>query len=81
MRYPLRIPLAALLLTAAPLVRAAEPPVPPPPALAATAWILVDQASLEALGVELREKLSRLEREIHEHAIPRRMATGAAAGS
>lgn len=41
----MRILLAALLLTCSASVRAGEPPVPPPPALAATSWILVDQAS------------------------------------
>jgi D-alanyl-D-alanine carboxypeptidase (penicillin-binding protein 5/6) len=42
--------LPALLLAAASLAaRAAEPPVPPPPELAATAWVLVDQQSGQAL--------------------------------
>jgi D-alanyl-D-alanine carboxypeptidase (penicillin-binding protein 5/6) len=46
----LRILLAALLLTVSSAVRAEEPPVPPPPSLAATAWILVDQASGRTLA-------------------------------
>lgn len=41
----MRILLTALLLTLSAAVRAGEPPVPPPPTLAATSWILVDQAS------------------------------------
>jgi D-alanyl-D-alanine carboxypeptidase (penicillin-binding protein 5/6) len=46
----LRILPALLLLAAAAAARAAGPPVPPPPQLAATAWILVDQASGQTLA-------------------------------
>lgn len=41
--------LAALLLFAT-TIRAEAPPVPPPPALEATSWILVDQASGQAIA-------------------------------
>jgi len=46
----LRILLAAPLLIVSSVVRAEEPPVPPPPSLAATTWILVDQASGRTLA-------------------------------
>ncbi len=43
--------LIAVLLSAIPFAApAAEPPVPPPPALAATSWILADQASGQTLA-------------------------------
>ena len=41
----MKILTAALLLSIAAAARAEAPPVPPPPTFAATAWILVDQAS------------------------------------
>jgi len=46
----LRILPALCLLAATAAARAAEPPVPPPPALAATAWVLVDQQSGQVLA-------------------------------
>jgi D-alanyl-D-alanine carboxypeptidase (penicillin-binding protein 5/6) len=46
----LKILISALLLSIAAAARAEAPPVPPPPALAATAWILVDQASGQPLA-------------------------------
>ena len=46
----MRILLAAPLLIVSSVVRAEEPPVPPPPSLAATTWILVDQASGRTLA-------------------------------
>jgi len=46
----LRILPALLALAASAVARAAEPPVPPPPQLEATAWVLVDQASGQALA-------------------------------
>ncbi|MEX1995023.1 MAG: D-alanyl-D-alanine carboxypeptidase family protein [Steroidobacteraceae bacterium] len=46
----MKILTTALLLSIAAAARAEAPPVPPPPALAATAWILVDQASGQALA-------------------------------
>ena len=45
----MRILPALFLLAASFAARAAEPPVPPPPALAATAWVLVDQQSGQVL--------------------------------
>jgi serine-type D-Ala-D-Ala carboxypeptidase (penicillin-binding protein 5/6) len=41
----LKLSIAALFLVLPALARADAPPVPPPPTIAATAWILVDQAS------------------------------------
>ena len=49
MRPTLRI-LTAVLLAAAVVAHADEPPVPPPPTLEATAWVLVDQSSGQALA-------------------------------
>jgi D-alanyl-D-alanine carboxypeptidase (penicillin-binding protein 5/6) len=46
----LRILPALLLLAASAAAHAAEPPVPPPPQLEATAWVLVDQSSGQALA-------------------------------
>ena len=45
----MRILPALFLLAASFAASAAEPPVPPPPALAATAWVLVDQQSGQVL--------------------------------
>jgi D-alanyl-D-alanine carboxypeptidase (penicillin-binding protein 5/6) len=42
--------LFALAACAATAAGAAEPPVPPPPQLAATAWVLIDQASGQVLA-------------------------------
>ncbi len=50
MRFPLKILAAVLLLSVSIVVRAEAPPVPPPPSIAATAWILVDQASGQTLA-------------------------------
>ena len=41
----MKFPFAALLLLLPTLARADAPPVPPPPSIAATTWILMDQAS------------------------------------
>lgn len=50
MRFTLRILPALLLLAAPACAHAAGPPVPPPPQLEATAWVLVDQSSGQALA-------------------------------
>ena len=47
---------ALFLLAASFAARAAEPPVPPPPALAATAWVLVDQQSGQVLAGQRAEE-------------------------
>ena len=46
----MKLTLAALLLFLPALARADAPPVPPPPSLAATAWILMDQASGQVIA-------------------------------
>lgn len=46
----MKILIAALLLSISAAAHAEAPPVPPPPAIAATAWILVDQHSGQALA-------------------------------
>ncbi len=47
----LKFPLFALLLLSA-IARADAPPVPPPPSIAATAWILTDQASGRVIAAQ-----------------------------
>jgi D-alanyl-D-alanine carboxypeptidase (penicillin-binding protein 5/6) len=68
----LRILLATLLLTVSPFVCAEEPPVPPPPSLAATAWILVDQASgrmLAGKDVDVRVEPASLTKLMTAYAV------------